>query len=165
MKILVFSDSHGQSALMEQAISRHPDCELLLFLGDGLRDAEVVFDKFPRLPRLLVAGNCDSFAFSPWNDYAAEASFSANGTTIFFTHGHLYHVKSTLVLARRKAIEKGASLLLFGHTHRGEILHFEAEGEDGKPLTAMNPGSIRDGSYGVVRLLSGKSPLCTLETV
>jgi len=165
MKILVFSDSHGHSDLMEAAIGRHADCEMLLFLGDGIRDAEAVFDKYPRIPRILVMGNCDFSAFAPWSDYTTEALFSAGDSSIFLTHGHLYHVKSTFVPARRRAAEKGADLLLFGHTHRGEILHFEAESENGRALTAMNPGSIRDGSYGVVCLHPGKEPLCSLETV
>lgn len=165
MKILVFSDAHGHHALMEAAIERHPDCEMLLFLGDGLKDAEAVFDKYPRIPRLLVTGNCDFSAFATRDAYTAEAFFSAEGASVFLTHGHLYHVKSTLVLARRRALEKGADLLLFGHTHRGEILLFEAEGEAGRPLTAMNPGSIRDGSYGIVNLAPGKVPACSLETV
>ena len=46
MKILVFSDSHGNSANMIKAIELHKtSVELIIFLGDGLRDIDIVKEK------------------------------------------------------------------------------------------------------------------------
>ena len=42
MKCLVFSDSHGDSRNMREALARNPDAEVVFFLGDGLYDADTV---------------------------------------------------------------------------------------------------------------------------
>ena len=53
MKVLVFSDSHGQIRGMEQAIRTHErDTDAILFLGDGVREAEILFQRFPQIMQI-----------------------------------------------------------------------------------------------------------------
>ncbi len=60
MKVLVFSDSHGQIRGMEQTIRTHErDTDAILFLGDGVREAEILFQQFPQIMHCAVLGNND----------------------------------------------------------------------------------------------------------
>jgi len=77
-----------------------------------------------------VAGNCD---FS--NTYPKEDTITINGLKIFFTHGDLYNVKSTMNSIAIKAESIGADVVLFGHTH----IPLK---EEYRNTIFMNPGSI-----------------------
>ena len=161
MKILVFSDSHGNTSNMEAAIREQQRTDLLLFLGDGLRDAEAVFARHPEIPHAEVPGNCDFFAGAQSCEITIETE---DGLRIFLCHGHTAGVKFGLGTAVLKAQQAGASLLLFGHTHEPEIRYFPAGADGSQPVSAMNPGSIRSGSYGLIQTVRGQ-PLCSLATV
>ena len=64
MKILVFSDSHGNPDHMLTAIRREaPDA--IFHLGDGESDLRAVKRAFPDLPIYSVRGNCDLFGAAP----------------------------------------------------------------------------------------------------
>ena len=62
MKILVLSDSHGNIDNMARAVElirpRH-----ILHLGDCLRDAQALHERFPDIPMDTVPGNCDWGSF------------------------------------------------------------------------------------------------------
>lgn len=128
MKICVFSDSHGSSSAMVRAVNEHsPD--LILHLGDGVRDAENIKSQFPQIPLKAVRGNCD------WSSYLPEKlQFDINGVEVFMTHGHLYSVKSGLSSLLNAAHFSGAGLVLYGHTH-------QARYEEVGGLHVLNPGS------------------------
>ena len=82
------------------------------------------------------------------------------------THGHLYGVKSGASDLIRSAADRGADLLLYGHTHVAEERYLpEGAIIDGyrlpKPLWIMNPGSLgapRNGapSYGLIQIQRGQ---------
>ena len=58
MRVAVFSDTHGVTSPMVQAVRNHmPDA--LVHLGDYERDAEVLLREFPDIPLYHVCGNCD----------------------------------------------------------------------------------------------------------
>lgn len=58
MKIAVFSDTHGFSRGMINAVEEYkPD--QIIHLGDGMPDAEKVREMFPQIPVCCVPGNCD----------------------------------------------------------------------------------------------------------
>lgn len=149
MKILVFSDSHGSTRLMEQTVrAQRPD--LLIHLGDVVRDARALAEAFPEIPLEYVSGNCDGSAASP-----PQKTIEVEGRRILMTHGHIYQVKLGIGAAVRAALEQRADLLLFGHTHEALCTR---EG----PLWILNPGSIRGGflpTYGVIEL-DGDKTLC-----
>lgn len=147
MKILVFSDAHGQVQGMEQAMRAHEkDTDAVIFLGDGLREAEVLFSGFPHIMHTAVLGN---------NDFRCtgveECVLELEGVRIFCTHGHKYGVKSGMGRLFQAAAAKDAQLVLYGHTHI--TADFTMEG-----IRFFNPGTIgcgRDKTYGVVYIEKG----------
>ncbi len=140
MKLLVFSDSHGRYKKLECAAAMHPDADMFIFLGDGLRDAERVFELFGDIPSTIVKGNCDSL-FS--DSHLSECTLDLTDARVMCTHGHLYGVKSGLGTLAAAAKQKNAGIALYGHTH----IPLETR-MDGVLL--FNPGSVAEGSYGIV---------------
>ena len=147
MKLLVFSDSHGEVRNMLTAVEIvRPD--YLIHLGDGWRDFEEVTARFPGLPFAHVPGNCD---FGRGGE-AKELVLGLEGKTILLCHGHTLGVKHGLLSAAYRAQEVRADLLLFGHTHVPMI-------DERNGIWGLNPGSISSSShpsYGVVELRDGK---------
>ncbi len=146
MRILVFSDSHGTSGLIEQAIENHPEAKHIFFLGDGLREFENITYIYDDKNYHIVSGNCDFGSTATPAD-----SVVLFGRKILFTHGHPFFVKSGLSSLKEWGIAQKADLVLFGHTHT--------------PLTEydggthyVNPGSISArggmGSYAVIDIES-----------
>lgn len=135
MKILVLSDSHGNSYNIKRAINMHPNCDAVIFLGDGLGDFySVSSDKHAAL---TVRGNCDwepIFSHIPKVD-----SITLENKKIVFTHGQEYGVKFGLDGLRKLASDTSADIILFGHTH--EPLEYYENG-----VYYFNPGTA-SGAY------------------
>ncbi len=149
MKLLVMSDSHGRDDKMEKIIALHPDADLIVFLGDGLREAERVLEDHRGISSFTVAGNCD-WSF---HDHVPLATLDLDGKKIVCCHGHSFGVKSGVGTLWEYAASKGASLALFGHTHE----QYE-ENRDG--IVLFNPGAVCDGCFGVIYLEKG-AVLCS----
>lgn len=146
MKLLIFSDSHGNVANMEDVV-RLESPDRILHLGDLARDAEDLAAKFPHIPVTYVPGNCDGRR----PGLPEERVFTLEGCKILMTHGHIYHVKMGMGMAVRAARQAGAHLLCFGHTH-------EAFCEFENGLWIVNPGSIgslSSATYAVAVLEEG----------
>ena len=143
MKILVFSDSHGNPSFMQEMITRNRRADAVIFLGDGQRDLELMRSLFPEIAFYTVRGNCDF-----GSDVPVKEVINLDGVRILFTHGHYYNVKSTLYNLVCAAREEEADIVLFGHTHQALTDY-----EDG--LYMMNPGSASgyDASCGVIEIL------------
>lgn len=139
MKILVMSDSHGAYTKLEKITERHCDADLFVFLGDGIRDAERVFAKYPDKPHYIAPGNCDFFQ----GGYLPVSTLDLDGTRIVCCHGHTFGVKSGISSYLEYAKEKEASAALFGHTHR----QFEMNCDG---VLMFCPGAVCDGAYGLV---------------
>lgn len=140
MRILVVSDSHGNDANLRRALLAQPKAEVVIHLGDGEEETARAKPSFPEKTFLQVRGNCD------WGSSLPTAGeFDAEGVRIFFTHGHLYGVKSGLYTAVCAARERKARVLLFGHTH-SPLTDYD----DG--LYILNPGSLNGWrpTYGTV---------------
>ena len=67
---------------------------------------------------------------------------NVNGAKIYACHGHNENVKYTYSHLKELARENGCNVALFGHTHTQYCDY-----DDG--LYLFNPGSIRNGEYGV----------------
>ena len=159
MILSVLSDSHGYTRNLREMLARQEALppsqrpELLLVLGDGVADLARV--ELPEgLSVLAVRGNCDGTAAA---ELPAERTLSLGGYRIVMMHGHTRGVKSSLVAAIGYAMQQEADLLLYGHTHEayattvreGTVL-FGAPVK--KPLHIFNPGSLAEGSFGVIEL-------------
>ena len=133
MKVAVFSDTHGVTQPMVDAV-RETAPDALIHLGDYERDAEVLLREFPGIPLYRVCGNCD---YSPKAPNCLTVKLGP--VTAFLTHGHLYHVDfgriDSLVYAAQEA---GAQLALYGHTHTA--LHKDLGG-----VKVINPGTAGKG--------------------
>lgn len=140
VRILVVSDSHGMEMNLRQAVLSQPTADIVIHLGDGAAEAERVKNSFPDKMFLQVRGNCDWMAALP-----NAGTYTAEGAKIFYTHGHVYNVKSGLYTAVCAAREQKANVLLYGHTH--EAL---TDYDDG--LYIMNPGALSGwkASYGIL---------------
>lgn len=127
-KILIVSDSHGQTAELEQIKAMHAnEVDCMIHCGDSeLPGKDQTINGF-----LTVRGNCDYDAAYP-NDLIHEI----NGYRIFVTHGHKYSVKSSLMNLIYKALELNANIVCFGHSH---ILGAEQV----QGMLFINPGSLR----------------------
>lgn len=144
MRILVLSDSHGMPSRILDAVEAHPEAEALIFLGDGERDLDTVESYYHSLPNVIkVAGNCDFSSSLP-----LLRVVTLGGKKIYCTHGHAEHVKYGTDELLLRARQEGADIVLYDHTHTGVTCY-----DDG--LYIMNPGSIRDGHYGMIDIVPG----------
>ncbi len=118
--------------------------DLIIHLGDNVDDI-LIIAKYYKGRIINVKGNCDSSTSTPYDRIEDIC-----GKRIFLTHGHRYNVKDGLLKLRYKALEVGADIVLYGHTHIGK-LDFEAG------IWYINPGSAsepRDGaaSFAVIEI-------------
>ena len=134
MRAAVFSDTHGNTVLMVEAVRRvRPD--VIIHLGDHDRDSFVLREEFPEIPLYNVCGNCDMMPFAP-----ARQTVQLGPVKAFITHGHLYNVtRNTVDSLVYAAQEQGAQIAMFGHTHR-------AVNDQLGGVTVINPGSSGKGA-------------------
>lgn len=164
MTLFVVSDVHERAYRLSELLDKHPRHDGFLFLGDGLRAVERESERINGLA--AVAGNCDGISLASLSGGTArELLLDLDGVRVLMMHGHAYGVKSGLDRAIAHAQNKGADVLLFGHTHIPFDRYFAEETHfDGfslaKPLYVFNPGSLgepRGGapSYGVLEIRNG----------
>ena len=153
MKIIVFSDSHGDEANMLSAIRANRDAECFFHLGDG----QTEFDGLCRregVRGVSVSGNCDrNYLFGL--PFTPTANVELGGFRFFLTHGHRYHVDGGTDILLEEGAKNGADVILYGHTHIRENRYYPAGDGLAKPVYIFNPGSVshsRSGanSFGVI---------------
>jgi len=151
MKILVLSDSHGEFRYMEKAVfDESPDH--IVHLGDRLRDAESLREKFCRIPFTAVPGNCDLMSVE--QPVRIE---EIGGVRFLITHGHIHGVKTGMLRFSMAAREAQVQAALFGHTHA-------ACWEELDGIHYLNPGAAGGGkpSYGVIEIKNGSIASCRI---
>ncbi len=139
MRILVLSDSHRHNFNLFSAITEEPTSEVVYFLGDGaneFEEAKLIYGKEQAF--IGVRGNCDLSSFLPEKDIRTICD-----KKILATHGYLQNVKFGLTDLQLEAVSEKCDIVLFGHTHKPESIY-----KDG--IYYFNPGSLKDGCYGVV---------------
>lgn len=146
MQILVVSDTHGRSDRLCEVI-RRTRADVLLFLGDGLRDLSAIPDD--TLTIRAVRGNCDLYGAD-----TPELRIETFGQyRIFLAHGHRYGVKYGLDALIATAAAAGADAVLYGHTHEPYCRVIPAGEEYGgiileRPLALLCPGSLGEPRRG-----------------
>ena len=138
-RIIVVSDSHGDTDSLQAAFdqaAKHGKIDYAVFLGDGASDFERIYSS------LLLRGIV-CYAVKGNNDWRSmdqsELTFTVNNVRFFACHGHTRQVKYGLERLWFAALEHGAAVALYGHTHREKIdlehnLHF------------INPGAVCERS-------------------
>jgi len=144
MRIGVISDTHMVISSIERLEKEIKGVDILIHLGDNVEDIATI-KKYYKGEIINVKGNCD-FSEGVPSDRLIEVC----GKKIFLTHGHRYGVKENLSRLRYKALETGADIVLYGHTHIAKI-----DFEEG--IWYINPGSAslpRDGdrSYVIISI-------------
>lgn len=143
MKLLVLSDSHGDTGTMVDVVEKERPDEIL-HLGDCWSDGESLSYIYPQIQISMVPGNCD---FCPGRK--GVLLLERQGVSILMAHGHQWRVKSGLELAMKAAGDSGADILLYGHTH-------EAACWQERGMWVMNPGTVggryAKASYGVITI-------------
>ncbi|HEX2945973.1 MAG TPA: metallophosphoesterase [Clostridia bacterium] len=151
MRILVISDTHGDTDKAEEAIKSHKEVNMIIHLGDYFRDAQKLSGMFPDIPIEYIYGNSDFMV----ENVPSEKLLEVCGKRIFITHGHRYSVKWDYGRLYKKAEELKADMILFGHTHVPEII----EKDD---FFLLNPGSTSDPrdesdeSYAIIDIVNNK---------
>ena len=155
MRVIAFSDSHRHYQNVHKLFeATHLTTDLYIFLGDGENDLDNLIYLYPDKKILTVAGNCDSGSLAP-----GVGTADVCGKKIIFTHGHNHGVNYGMSELKRLAVQNGADVVLYGHTHERRCDY-----EDG--VYYINPGSIgspRDGlppSYAAIDIIPA-GVLCT----
>lgn len=151
MRILLLSDSHGYLEelywTVEQTWKQTGPIDAYIHCGDGARDLDrisfAVRERDPSAVFYSVRGNCD---FSP--EYPDKLILPFGGISFLITHGHFYHVKSTLALLERQAADSGCRVALFGHTHSPLW--------DMKKVMLINPGAAMNGKAALIETDNGR---------
>ncbi|MCL2055667.1 MAG: YfcE family phosphodiesterase [Oscillospiraceae bacterium] len=143
MRIVVFSDSHGNVDILRQIMQSQPEAEAIIHLGDGERDFDQLRLEHPDKVMRNVRGNSDWGSESKLMD-----TVLLEGKRIIFAHGHTLNVKQSPSMLLGEAQSAGAQIALFGHTH-----YSMTDYKDGVYL--MNPGSPTQprrgrATYGVI---------------
>lgn len=157
MRLVVISDTHGRSMLIDRVLRKESSAQEVFFLGDVVSDIESVMPDYPEKNFHIVRGNCDYFC-----EYPSFDIVEYKGVTVYFTHGHQHSVKSGTDRLLQSAYGVGADIALFGHTHISSI-----EYKDG--IYLINCGSLslpRAGSpsYAVIDITE-KGILPTIKCV
>ena len=147
MRILVVSDSHGDSFTLGRIIRNQPNAEVVVFLGDGesdvLRCGIHLIDKYV----IKVKGNCDFYS-----ELDANVTQVIEGKKFFITHGYLENVKFGIDNLIYKGQEPGADIILYGHTHVPVSKYIDG-------VYVFNPGSVKNGEYGFIDI-TDKGVMC-----
>lgn len=123
----MLSDSHKNISAILKAIAANEQVDYIVHLGDHASDIKDV----PLAQKVFyVKGNCDI------GDIPTHNIIMVEGYRILLTHGHLQHVKSSLLQLNFLTAEQQADIVLYGHTHVPDISY----GSNGRIM--LNPGSI-----------------------
>jgi len=152
MKIVIFSDSHGDTETMCGVVEKEkPD--MIIHLGDVLVDAEQLNGKYPDIQMITALGSLDSKKEDEeWIKIAeicGKRFIITHGHTLikytFFSDTNIYQQTDEDRVTNQANIlqcisENNADVFLHGHTHEpyiNRVLMPE------KVCWIMNPGSIR----------------------
>ncbi len=143
MRIIVISDSHKRTGVIDKILASQKEATHVFFLGDNVADIEDFEYLYPDKQFHIVCGNCD------YGSMVQSVGLEIlNNKRIFYTHGHLHSVKYGIARLSEAAKNNRYDIVLYGHTHIAKILY-----EDG--IYFVNPGSCsnaREGrnSYAVI---------------
>ena len=129
-RILIVSDSHGNSKGINELAPLIAENDFVIHLGDGASDMREIRDTYPEKV-YACAGNCDFFSPLP-----TDGELEIEQMKIYFCHGHKYGVKTDLSALVQEGKKRGADIVLYGHTHVARI-------EEREGITLINPGSLR----------------------
>ena len=125
MQLVIMSDTHGNTEVIEQIKEQYPNATFIHCGDSELQHNTAVLDDVH-----IVRGNCDMDCELP-----EEKLVEVGNTKILVVHGHYHNVHRTPLNLVYRAKEIGAQIVCFGHTHIAG-----AEWID--DVLVINPGSM-----------------------
>lgn len=129
MRVLIVSDTHKSHKNLEKILEMVRPIDMLVHLGDT-EGGEGYITALADCPAHIVRGNNDFFS-----DLPGEEEFIIEGHHVFITHGHYYYVSMSEERLKEEARERGADIVMYGHTHKPALTR-EPD------LITLNPGSV-----------------------
>lgn len=136
MKIIIMSDSHGRTSILDLIPYYHTDADFYIHCGDlGGGCSPEDYDQF-----IFVEGNCDYFMDTP----GVRVVELNDQHKMLVLHSHQcpgYPPEARKMTLVKWAKELDCDIVCYGHTHVSDI-----EEKDG--ILLINPGSVsrpRDG--------------------
>ena len=108
MKLVVFSDVHGDEGIIQYILDENKDADYVISLGDS----EVEQDFLLHNDIVMIKGNS---RHDP--GFVYERELVIDEVRIFMIHGHKYGVSHGLEKLAKLAISEGYDIVLYGHTH------------------------------------------------
>ena len=128
MKVLIVSDTHKKNENYFYVLEKEkPD--LVIHCGDA-EGSEYALTKAADCPVEIVLGNNDFFSELP-----RELMLDIGPYKVWVVHGHNYYVSMGNENLKREAVERGADIVFYGHTHR-PVIYMDDD------VIAVNPGSL-----------------------
>lgn len=149
MRIVAFSDTHKHTEDCVRLLENmQGSIDAVLHAGDVAEDIDFLTKRFPDMKIYGVRGNNDMFKTTP---LPAKLLLEFGGIKLLLTHGHSYNVKYTYEDLADAAIDCGAKIAVFGHTHQSCD-----RTENG--IRLINPGSSAGvwPTYAVIEIEDGK---------
>jgi len=146
MKVVVFSDAHGNKELIKRILEYNPDADYVISLGDTELNHSFLLD----LDIFAIKGN-----YPRDGGFVFESILEVEDKKIFLTHGHKYGVTNNMVKLLAKGMKTGVDLVLYGHTHIPKF-------DNVAGVFYINPGSITSPrvdvspSYLILNIEKGK---------
>lgn len=141
MKLIAVSDNHGNTYYMEEILSIYEE-EVDNWVHCG--DSELMEDHPLWQHYKTVSGNMD---YAP--GFELERLIEFKNYKFLIIHGHKHAVKRSNEEMKKRAVEEGASIVFYGHTHIPKV-------EEDEGILFINPGSLtqpRDRSIGTYLLM------------
>lgn len=130
MRILVVSDTHGRNKNFSLVYENVKPVDMVIHLGD--------FEGGEGYIRGII--DCELKAVAGNNDYFSKLldcdMFYIGKYNIFIAHGNQYGVMFSNSRIKKEARDRGADIVMYGHTHRPVI---DLAYDD---IWAVNPGSL-----------------------
>ncbi len=142
-EIIVVSDSHRQTRVVNEIFSAHPDIDTCIHCGDLQDKPENLHIKNLH----IVCGNND------FSQFPAHEVLTMENHRLLVTHGHYENIEFGYDGIYSLAKQEECDIALYGHTHHPEWIHV-------KDLRVLNPGSpsfprggkIVFGTYAILTL-------------
>ena len=144
MRVVVFSDTHGNGAVIDRIVSDNSSVSEFIFLGDGEKEIDKATLRYTDKNFHTVRGNCDFNSKKP--DFSI---LELEGHRILFTHGHTFGVNFTLDRLVNFALYNNADIVLFGHLH---VRHYEYRNKIHilNPSSASLPRDVKPPAYAFI---------------
>ncbi len=146
MKVVVFSDAHGNKEVIKRILEFNPDADYVISLGDSELKHSFLLD----LDIVAIKGN-----YPRDGGFVYESILEVEDKRLFLTHGHKYGVTKNMRKLLAKGMETEVDLVLYGHTHIAKF-------DNVAGVFYMNPGSIYSprsdtpASYLILNIEKGK---------